>query len=92
MPRPERRTDVSFRQQGGAGFSATNFFQYTIGIILIVVFAVVYKLVMRTPWRDPAKADLVTGRRPLTVEELQQLDSYYALPTWRRLWTYVKLW
>lgn len=47
---------------------------------------------MRTPWRDPATADLVTGRRPISADEIKQLDAYYAMPTWRRFLTYVKVW
>ena len=79
-------------KQGETGTTASNFFQYTIGIILIVVLTAVYKLAFRTEWRDPATADLVTGRRKLTPEDIQQLDDYYRLPGWRRFLTYVKLW
>lgn len=78
--------------QGGESFSAVNFFQYVIGVLLITVFAAVYKLTMRTPWRDLATVDLQTGRRTLSPEEIAQLDAYYALPKWRRFLQYVQLW
>ncbi|KAF4470864.1 amino acid transport GAP1 [Fusarium albosuccineum] len=77
---------------GGLGWTAENFFQYTFGIIIIVVFTVAYKLILRTPWRNPATADLKTGRRHLSTEELNELDAYYAMSKFRRFGTYVQLW
>ncbi|CAH0025814.1 unnamed protein product [Clonostachys rhizophaga] len=76
----------------GLGFSAENFFQYTFGFLIIVFFTIGYKLIFRTPWRDPATADLVTGRRTLGAEEIKQLDDYYRQPPFRRFLTYVQLW
>ncbi|KAK7224896.1 hypothetical protein V2G26_012899 [Clonostachys chloroleuca] len=76
----------------GLGFSAENFFQYTFGFLVIVFFTIGYKVIFRTPWRDPATADLVTGRRTLGAEEIQQLDNYYRQPPFRRFLTYVQLW
>ncbi|KAH8667793.1 amino acid permease/ SLC12A domain-containing protein [Ilyonectria robusta] len=73
-------------------FSAYNFFQYAIGILIIVVFTAGYKVIMKTPWRDPKTADLVTGRRTLSQAEITQLDNYYAMPSWRRFLTYIQLW
>jgi len=78
--------------QGGAGFSASNFFQYMIGVLVIFGFTAGYKVIFRTPWRDPATADCLTGRRHLSVEEIKHLDEYYAKPKWRRFLTYVQLW
>lgn len=77
---------------GGGPFSAYNFFQYQIGIVLVVVFTVGYKLIIRTPWRDLGTADMLTGRRTLSQAELEQLDAYYKQPKWRRFLTYVQLW
>ncbi|KAM0794852.1 amino acid permease/ SLC12A domain-containing protein [Usnea florida] len=77
---------------GETSTTASNFFQYTIGIILIFALTVGYKLIYRTPWRDPKTADCLTGRRKLTPEDIAQLDKYYAQPGWRRFLTYVKLW
>lgn len=63
-----------------------------IGILLIVVFTLVYKFVMRTEWRDPQFADCFTGRRSLNFEEISMLEEYYKMPMWRRFGTYVQLW
>ncbi|KAF9893669.1 hypothetical protein FE257_009837 [Aspergillus nanangensis] len=77
---------------GEAGFTVYNFFSYIIGILVIGTCTAAYKIIFRTKWRDPATADLVTGRRELTAEEIQELDQYYGRPFWRRLGTYVRLW
>ncbi len=77
---------------GGVKLTAYRFFQYIIGLLIIVGFTLGYKLIMRTPWRDPKTADLTTGRRILTVEEIKYLDDYYAQPKWRRFASYVQLW
>ncbi|EXJ91451.1 hypothetical protein A1O1_04563 [Capronia coronata CBS 617.96] len=76
----------------GASFTANNFFQYTIGLIVIVVFTLAYKILMRTKWQDPATADLVRGRHVISVDEFRILDDYYSRPLWRRIGTYVSLW
>ncbi|KAH6665846.1 AAT family amino acid transporter, variant [Plectosphaerella plurivora] len=76
----------------GTGWSAENFFQYTFGIILIVFCTAMYKICLRTPWRDPATADLITGRRHLSEQEIQDLKEYYAMSKLRRFGTYVQLW
>ncbi|RAH39827.1 uncharacterized protein BO95DRAFT_426076 [Aspergillus brunneoviolaceus CBS 621.78] len=76
----------------GGGFTAYSFFSATIGLILIVVFTIAYKILRRTPWRDPATADLVTGLRELSTGELRMLDAYYRRPLWRRLGTYLRVW
>lgn len=77
---------------GGAGFTAYNFFQYMIGVFVIAGFTIGYKLICRTPWRDPATADLKTGRRTMKVKEINQLDDYYRLSKFRRFLTYIQLW
>lgn len=69
-----------------------NFFQYIIGILVIVSFTLGYKIIFRTSLRNPATADLKTGRRTLGIDEIKQLDAYYNQPTWRRFLTYVQLW
>jgi amino acid permease len=78
--------------QDGSGFTAYNFFQYLIGLLVIVVFTLVYKVVFRTPFRDPRTADLRTGRNKFSAEDLAQLDAYYAMSRYRRFLTYVQLW
>ncbi|KAL9110784.1 MAG: hypothetical protein Q9227_004776 [Pyrenula ochraceoflavens] len=77
---------------GGDGFTAYNFFQYMIGVLVIVVFTVVYKIVFRTPFRQASTADLVTGRRQMSAYELDELDRYYKMSKWRRFLSYVQLW
>ena len=73
-------------------FSAYTFFQYTLGVWIIVGLTLAYKLALRTQWRNPAEADLKSGRRVLRDEDYRQLHDYYALPAWRRFLTYVKVW
>ncbi|CAH0026010.1 unnamed protein product [Clonostachys rhizophaga] len=68
----------------GGSFTAPNFFQYTIGLLLIIVFSLTYKVIRRTKWVDPATADLTAGRNVLRVNEIHYLDGYARLPTWRR--------
>ncbi|KAI4108590.1 MAG: hypothetical protein LQ339_002106 [Xanthoria mediterranea] len=83
---------VDAKPPGSTITTANNFFQYTIGILLIFSMTAAYKLIFRTPFRDPKTADLLTGRRKLTPEDIEQLDAYYRLPTWRRFLTYVNVW
>lgn len=83
-------TDPDF--QGDAPFSVYGFFQYNLGLIMIVGFTAAYKLIMRTKWVDPKTADLLHGRRTLSTEEIMELDMYYGMSTWRRFLTYVQLW
>ncbi|KAI2831615.1 hypothetical protein CBS147320_5169 [Aspergillus niger] len=73
-------------------FSAYNFFSYTIGLILIIAATVMYKIVFRTEWRNPATADLDTGRAVLAAEEIRRLDVYYEMPRWRRVGGYFRVW
>lgn len=83
---------LMFFVQSGGGFAAYNFFQYMIGVLIIAGFTIAYKLIFRTRWRDPKLVDCVTGRRILSVEEINQLDEYYKMSKWRRLFAYVQLW
>ncbi|GLA64909.1 hypothetical protein AtubIFM54640_006643 [Aspergillus tubingensis] len=73
---------TSIKPVGGGAFTAYNFFSATIGLIVIMVFTIGYKIVHKTPWRDPATADLITGHRELTAAELRFLDAYYERPLW----------
>ncbi|KAJ5354908.1 hypothetical protein N7541_005952 [Penicillium brevicompactum] len=83
---------LGIKPPGATGFTATNFFQYMLGILIIFSFTFGYKVIYRTPWRDPKTADCTTGRRPLATEEIAMLDHYYRQPSWRRFLTYVQLW
>ncbi|RAQ66665.1 hypothetical protein COH20_007242 [Aspergillus flavus] len=49
----------------GLTFTAENFLQYTLGLWVITGCTLVYKVIFRTPWRDPKTADCITGRRTL---------------------------
>ncbi|KAJ5330169.1 hypothetical protein N7452_010559 [Penicillium brevicompactum] len=83
---------LGIKPPGATGFTSTNFFQYMLGILIIFSFTFGYKVIYRTPWRDPKTADCTTGRRPLAAEEIAMLDHYYRQPSWRRFLTYVQLW
>lgn len=72
--------------------SAYSFFQYMIGLVLIVGFGLGYKLLLRTKLRDPAKVDLQSGRRTLDASEIKVLDAYFSMPWWRKLMTFLQLW
>ncbi|CAJ0555429.1 Ff.00g054940.m01.CDS01 [Fusarium sp. VM40] len=75
----------------GTGFTAYNFFQNMIGLLMIIIFTVAYKLIMRTKWQSSKTADLQTGRNKLRPDEIEFLNGYYSAPWWRRLGTYVSL-
>ncbi|CAK3973554.1 amino acid permease [Lecanosticta acicola] len=72
--------------------SAYSFFQYMIGLILIMGSGIGYKLILRTKVRDPCKVDLQTGRRALDLHEIKALDEYLQKPWWRRLATFLQPW
>ncbi|KAF2766383.1 amino acid permease [Teratosphaeria nubilosa] len=72
--------------------SAYSFFQYLIGLIIILGTGLIYKVAFRTKLRCPADVDLHTGRRVLTADEIAELDHYHALPAWRKFVTFVQLW
>lgn len=75
----------------GSTITASNFFSYTIGLLIIGVFTLGYKVVSKTKWVASQDADLVTGRRELSEEEMAQLREYYGSPVWRRVFSYLKL-
>ncbi|GKU07735.1 unnamed protein product [Fusarium langsethiae] len=75
----------------GTGFTAYNFFQNLIGLLMIVVFTLAYKVFMGTKWQSAKKADLQTGRNKLRPDEIEFLDRYYSRPWWQRLGTYLSL-
>jgi len=75
----------------GATVTASSFFSYTIGLLIIGSFTLGYKVAFKTKWVASADADLVTGRRELSEEEMAQLRTYYSSPLWRRAVSYLKL-
>lgn len=69
--------------------SATVFFENMLCMPLFITAYVGYKIYFRTSVQDPQTADLHSGRRLLTEDELQMLDHYYAQPMYKRLLSYV---
>ncbi|KAL4751598.1 hypothetical protein BDW72DRAFT_212664 [Aspergillus terricola var. indicus] len=83
---------ISIKPVDGTSFTAYNFFSNILGILVILIPTALYKVILRTKWRDPRTADLVTGRRSLSEEEILLLDKHYNQPIWRKVGTYVKVW
>ncbi|CAK7235062.1 hypothetical protein SCUCBS95973_009143 [Sporothrix curviconia] len=73
----------------GSTPSASNFFETCIGLPIGIVCYVGYKLWFRTKIVRPKEADLVTGRRLLTEENIAFLEAYYRQPTWKRILSYL---
>ncbi|KAF2138161.1 uncharacterized protein K452DRAFT_234977 [Aplosporella prunicola CBS 121167] len=76
----------------GDGVSVSSFFQYVLGLILIITSTIGYKLIYRTEFRDVRTVDLVSGRRPLTESDIEELAAYYKQPIWRRFSSYFTIW
>ncbi|KAJ5217934.1 uncharacterized protein N7498_000033 [Penicillium cinerascens] len=68
----------------GVPTSPTVFFETFLGVPIFLAVYLSYKVICRTKFVNPAKADLQTGRRPLTEDDILFLDSYYSKPAWRR--------
>ncbi|KAL4763865.1 amino acid permease-domain-containing protein [Aspergillus foveolatus] len=68
---------ISIKPVDGTSFTVYNFFSNILGILVILIPTALYKVIMRTKWRDPRTADLVTGRRRLSEEEILLLDKHY---------------
>ncbi|KAL2438533.1 Amino-acid permease GAP3 [Exophiala dermatitidis] len=73
----------------GKALDAEAFFQTYLGVPVVVIAIIGYKLIFRTKIRRASEIDLVTGHRPLTEEDEAFLDQYYAQPMWKRVWSYV---
>ena len=74
----------------GAEPSAEAFFQTFLGVPIFIVAYLGYKVVFRTKFVHPKNADLKTGRRPLTDDDIAFLDAYYAQPMYKRILSYVR--
>ena len=72
-------------------FSVENFFQTFLCVPLFLVLWGGYKLIYRTKLVDPAKADIVSGRRPLSAQDIAFFDAYYAQPIWKRALSYISV-
>ncbi|KUJ18772.1 uncharacterized protein LY89DRAFT_774915 [Mollisia scopiformis] len=77
---------------GSDKVSAYNFFQYMIGVVIVLVFSLAHKVIYRTKLRAASEVDLRSGRRTLQEPEIAMLKRYYDQPAWRRALTYVKFW
>jgi amino acid transporter len=75
----------------GGTITASNFFSYTIGLLLIAVSTIGYKIIFKTKWVRAEQADLTTGRRELSEEDMAKLREYYRSPMWKRAFSYVQL-
>lgn len=71
--------------------SASAFFQTFLCVPLFLVLWAGYKIIFKTKWVDPAEADIHSGRRPLSAEDIAFLDAYYAQPAWKRFLTYISV-
>ncbi|KAL1650731.1 hypothetical protein SLS58_000849 [Diplodia intermedia] len=76
----------------GGGLSVESFFQYVLGLILILTSYVGYKVVFRTKIRDLKTVDLQSDRRPLSEDDILELDAYYKQGMYRRFASYFTLW
>ncbi|TVY43887.1 putative amino-acid permease [Lachnellula subtilissima] len=77
---------------GGADSSglAADFFEIMLCFPLFVFAYIAYKLFYRTKFQNPRTADLVTGRRRLTKENIEFLDTYGASPWYSKVLSYVR--
>ncbi|RVX73521.1 hypothetical protein B0A52_02409 [Exophiala mesophila] len=87
----KKQNDMLFTE-GTQDASAEHFFQYNIGVVVVVAFTIAHKLIYRSKIRDTASADLTTGRRTLQTDEIAMLRHYYSRPPWIRALAYFKFW
>lgn len=76
----------------GGGLSVESFFQYVLGLILILTSYVGYKVIFRTKIRDVKTVDLMSDRRPLSDDDIAELDAYYRQGIYRRFASYFTIW
>lgn len=75
---------------GSSKPTAEGFFQIMLGVPIWITAYLCWKLWYRTKLVNPAEADLQTGRVPLTPENIQQLDDYYAQSAGKRALSYFR--
>ncbi|PYI09770.1 AAT family amino acid transporter [Aspergillus sclerotiicarbonarius CBS 121057] len=73
-----------------ADTTAEGFFEMFLGVPVFVVAFLGYKVRFRTRVVDPKFAELRTGRRPLTGEEVRVLEEYGRLARWKRVVSYLR--
>ncbi|KAF7547459.1 hypothetical protein G7046_g8997 [Stylonectria norvegica] len=69
--------------------SAEAFFETMLCMPLFFTAYATYKIWFKTKIQDPKTADLQSGRRYLTSDEVEKLDTYHAMPWWKRFITYL---
>lgn len=69
--------------------TAANFFETFICVPLFVVLYFGYKIIFKTKLVDLNTADIKSGRRPLSAEDIAFLDTYYAKPWYKQALTYI---
>lgn len=74
------------------GVSVESFFQYVLGLVLILTSYFGYKIIFRTKIKDLKTVDLTTDRRPLTEDDILELDAYYKQPMYQRFSSYFTIW
>jgi amino acid transporter len=80
---------VSVWPINGAKSSAYDFFATYLGVPIVLVSIIGYKIVFKTKIRRASEIDLVSDYAPITEENSRFLDNYYSQPMWRRVWSYV---
>ncbi|RDW57794.1 AAT family amino acid transporter-3 [Coleophoma crateriformis] len=73
---------------GTAG--ADIFFETMLCLPVFIVAYFGWKIWFRTSFVKPSEADLISGRRYLTEEDIKFFDAYYSQPLWRRVISYVR--
>ncbi|KAI1624021.1 AAT family amino acid transporter [Exophiala viscosa] len=74
---------------GGTPLNAYDFFMTYLGVPLVLVATIGYKIIRRTKLRRAGEIDLVTGHQPLTEEQEKFLDHYYSQSMGKRIWSYI---
>ncbi|KAG7881977.1 hypothetical protein KL937_000548 [Ogataea polymorpha] len=71
--------------------NAYDFFATYLGVPLVIVTYLGYKLVFKTRFARSATIDLLEGYRPLTDVEVKIMETYTSMPWYRRMWTYINV-
>jgi len=72
-----------------SGTDVENFFETYLCVPLFIVCYIGYKLVFRTKFVKPSEADIHTGRKPLSEEDVAFLDKYYSQSVGKRMLSYL---
>lgn len=75
---------------GGGKGTAEGFFETFLNVPIWIVAYLGWKIIKRSKFVNVAEADLDTGRRPLTPDDIEFLNEYYSQPMWKRALSYVR--